>query len=146
MAVEIRPAQPIRRLAAPSSASTNDSALSNASLETAITSSLGNELPGDGLSAAMLPPERSYMAWLTGRGVGCGGIDAGLSKRWQGHRIRDFGIIGAVRNSAVSQVARRMGPCFRREDGGAVSPRWRFPISTIERAPIFHLRRNARPA
>src|SRR5712672_419063 len=98
MAVEIRPAQPIRRLAAPSSASTNDSALSNASSETTMTSSLGNELPGDGFSAAMLPPERSYMAWLTGRGVGCRRIDAGLGKRWQGHRIRDFGIIGAVRD------------------------------------------------
>src|SRR3982074_3928110 len=93
MAVEIRPAQPIRRLAAPSSASTNDSALSNASSETTITSSLGNELPGDGLSAAMLPPERSYMAWLTGRGVGCRRIDAGLGKRWQGHRSETLGLL-----------------------------------------------------
>src|SRR5260370_33342857 len=96
MAVEIRPAQPIRRLAAPSSASTNDSALSNASSETAITSSLGNKLPGEGLSAAMLPPERSYMAWLTARGVGCGRIDAGLGKRGPGQRMRDLGIIGAA--------------------------------------------------
>src|SRR5260370_767867 len=52
MAVEVRPAQPISRLAAPSSASTKDSALSRASSETATTSSLGGEL-----SAAMLPPE-----------------------------------------------------------------------------------------
>src|SRR3979411_3401600 len=113
MAVEIRPAQPIRRLAAPSSASTNASAWSNASSETTITSSLGNELPGDGLSAAMLPPERSYMAWLTGRGVGCRRIDAGLGKRRQGHRIRDFGIICTGGNGDC----RTWGSLGRRQGG-----------------------------
>src|SRR3982074_3275977 len=52
IAVEIRPAQPISRLAAPSSASTKDSAFERASSETATTSSLGGKR-----LAALLPPD-----------------------------------------------------------------------------------------
>src|SRR2546428_10951779 len=52
IAVEIFPAHPIRRLAAPSSASTKDSAFCNASSDTPTTSSLGGVV----LSADMLSP------------------------------------------------------------------------------------------
>src|SRR5258705_11150605 len=83
MVVETRPAQPIRRLAAPSSASTKDSALSSASSETATTSSLADALPGVRSSAAMLPPKTFCLARLT-RPLDCGRIDAGLADRGKG--------------------------------------------------------------
>src|SRR6476659_1305591 len=87
MAVEIRPAQPIRRLAAPSSASTKDSALSSASSETTTTSSLGDDLLGDGVSAAMLPPGHAS-ARPVGRGSDLRRIDAGLGTHGKALRMR----------------------------------------------------------
>src|SRR5713226_949151 len=102
MVVETRPAQPIRRLAAPSSASTNDSALSSASSETATISSFADELLGDGLSAAMLPPERFLLSpGLTGP-LDCGRIHAGLADRGKGPSA-DFRMIATV-SDAVGDI------------------------------------------
>src|ERR1700742_1033317 len=67
--VEIRPAQPIRRLVAPSSASTKVSAFCSASSEIGTTSSLGDDLPDGRPSVVMLPPKRSYAARQRGRDI-----------------------------------------------------------------------------
>src|SRR3954466_2977777 len=80
MVVEIFADQPISRLAAPSSCSTKDSALSKASLETAMVTSSGAALPGGELSAAMLPSQGLVRPYLPG-------IDAGLTR--YGKRFHD---------------------------------------------------------
>src|ERR1043166_5292343 len=56
MVVEIRPAHPISRLAAPSSASTKASALWRASSETTTVSPSVGGAPAGEVSAAMFPP------------------------------------------------------------------------------------------
>src|SRR3954471_6293005 len=99
MVVEIFPAQPISRLAAPSSCSTKDSALSKASLETAMVTSSGAALPGGELSAAMLPPQGLVRPYLPG-------IDAGLTR--YGKRFHDK-TLGAWPRLTASGVCRPIG-------------------------------------
>src|SRR3954452_8943499 len=113
MVVDIRPAQPIRRLAAPSSASTKDSALSSASSETATTSSLGNELSGGGLGAAMLSPERSYTARRDRRGPSMAAHSCRFGQSWQGYKVRlwdDDHYANLHQRSLLARVDRRRAP------------------------------------
>src|ERR1700733_6952962 len=86
--VEIRPAHPISRLAAPSSASTKDSALSRASSETTTVSASEDEAFGGELSAAMLPPKHPSAGLFPG--LYSRRIEAGLvkhGKRFHGETL-----------------------------------------------------------
>ena len=153
MVVEIRPHQPISRLAAPSSASMKASALCNASSEMATTSSGGDDLPGVGLSAAMLPPKRfpAGLAWLAApliaralitvfgnRGKGFRQEILGLLEPWKmrAHREPHFGDragltrelqrVYAIRTSKKGEksMERLKGKTAMVVGAGSIGPGW----------------------